>query len=182
MARKVVGLVPGVPVGVRGLHEGEEAGRQFQGQFASRSHLGAMGFNPDQYFARPFAIGQSRQDGEAVAEHIAPLVPEHFVEPQGIGGLSLGDETSAVLTVRGDPQGFRPALQTQNLQVAVHEGVDVETMAQDPLFVPPIAGGLLAHQLPVIDGLVVHPLKGLCASLFQKDRVSGEAPEHTQDK
>ena len=81
-----------------------------------------------------------------MAEHIAARVAQHLVEPQGIGRLARGDKALAVTAVGVALQGLRAFVHAEEFAVAVDQGVDKQAVAEDPLLIAPIAGGLLADE------------------------------------
>ena len=98
--------------------------------------------------------------------------------------------TNQLLRSGGRPGASRPAIPpcglstkirrppgiAQQVQVAINKGVYKQAVAQYPLLVAPVAGGLLCHHIPVVRTLVFHPHQRFCHCILQKPGFAGQLP------
>ncbi len=53
-------------------------------------------------------------------------------------------------------------------EIGINDGVDVEAITEDPLFVAPVAGWLLGNHDEVVGALVAHPGQRLLHSFIEE--------------
>ncbi len=66
-------------------------------------------------------------------------------------------------------------VEVEQPQIRVNQRVDVQPIAQDPLFVTPVGGRHLGDEHFVVRALVFHPGKGLANRLFEEVWLVGVA-------
>lgn len=160
----VVFFVSWQPIWILGSDVWEEVGGQINCKVFIFAQSSALCLDPGDELFRACGWRDSGKDGQAVAEQIEAFTFVDFVRPHRIIWLVSEDETLVHMSLLsfaldGEPSHFFAealcaGVLPEESQVGINDCVDVKAIAENPLFIAPVACGQLRYDDAVAGALV----------------------------
>src|SRR5450830_792133 len=148
-----------MPVRIFRFNKGEEIRRQINCQFTSFSHAYTLLFDPGNHLLSPRGRCYSGENGKTVTEQVETFAAINFIRPESIVRLVFYHKTFVDMMVYRSTGNGKPPhslaypvcsfVLAQKPKIAIYQCVYKQSISGHPLFIAPIACGLLCNQVTV---------------------------------